>query len=159
MKIIVADSSTLIALLDTNNISLLFGLFDGIIVTSAVYREITEKFNHKETVDGYISSHKLQYQTVKHEELYEILSKRLDNGESESIALAKERQLPLIIDERKGRSVARSLGIPIIGLIGIMIKLIEKEIISKPRAIEIIEEIEANDFRLSDGLKSMIRDF
>ena len=41
MKIVIADSSTLIALLDTDNFSLLFELFEKIIITDAVYSEIT----------------------------------------------------------------------------------------------------------------------
>jgi predicted nucleic acid-binding protein len=153
MKIIIADSSSLIALLDTGNVVLLFELFDEIIITPAVYHEITEKFDHKET---YMLSQKLQVQSVAHQELYEMLIKRLDAGEAESITLAKEQRLPLIIDEKKGRSIAKSLGVPIIGLVGIMIKLMEKKIILKARAIEIIDAVEANDFRLSEELKELV---
>ena len=56
MKIIVADSSTLIALLDTENFSLLFELFEEIVISDEVYREITEKFDHKEKIDSCIVS-------------------------------------------------------------------------------------------------------
>jgi len=37
MKIIIADSSTLITLLDTGNFSLLFELFEEIIISDEVY--------------------------------------------------------------------------------------------------------------------------
>ncbi len=52
MKIIIADSSTLITLLDTDNISLLFGLFEEIIISDEVYSEITQKFYHKEKIEA-----------------------------------------------------------------------------------------------------------
>jgi len=159
MKIIIADSSTLITLLDTDNFPLLFELFEEIIITDEVYSEITYKFNHKKTIQYYLSTNKLQLQSIEDQELYEMLIKRLDRGESQSIALAKKLELPLIIDERKGRNIAKELGIKIIGLIGIILKLMEKNIISKDRAIEIVQQVEENDFRLSNGLKRLIYTF
>ena len=159
MKIIIADSSTLITLLDTDNFSLLFDLFKEIVITDEVYSEITQKFYHKEKIDAYIVSSRLKLIAIEHNEMYEMLRKRLDRGESESIALAKKLGLPLIIDERKGRKIAQSLEINIIGFVGIVLKLLEKEIISKNRAIKIVKQVEENDFRLSDGLKALIYNF
>ena len=159
MKIIIADSSTLITLLDTDNFTLLFDLFEEIIITDEVYNEITQKFYHKEKIDACILSSKLKLIAIEHNNMYEMLRKRLDAGESESIALAKKLELPLIIDERKGRKIAQSLEINIIGFVGIVLKLLEKEIITKTKAIKIVKQVEENDFRLSDGLKALIYDF
>jgi predicted nucleic acid-binding protein len=123
MKIIIADSSTLITLLDTNNFSLLFELFEEIIITNEVYEEITYNLYHKEKINTYLSLDKIKLIAIEHGDMYEMLRKRLDAEESESIALAKKLQLPLIIDERKGRKIAQSLGINIIGFVGIILKL------------------------------------
>ena len=159
MKIIIADSSTLITLLDTNNFSLLFELFEEIIISGAVYSEITQKVYHKEKIDSYVLLKRLKLSSVKHNEMYEMLIKRLDKRESESIALAKKLKLPLIIDERKGRKIAKSLEINFIGFVGIILKLLEKEILSKNRAIKVVEQVEENDFRLSSDLKNLIYNF
>jgi predicted nucleic acid-binding protein len=159
MKIIIADSSTLITLLDTNNASLLFELFEEIIITDEVYEEITYNLYHKDRVDNYLLSNQFKLIAIEHNEMYEMLRKRLDAGESESIALAKKLQLPLIIDERKGRKIAKSMGVTIIGFVGIVLKLLEKKIITKSRAIKIVHQVEENDFRLSGGLKGLIYDF
>ena len=35
----------------------------------------------------------------------------------------------------------------------------EKKNVSKSKAIEIVKQVEANDFRLSEGLKALIYDF
>jgi len=156
--IIIADSSTLIALLDVGRISLLFDLFGSVVITPEVYREITVRDIHNETITRWIASGKLSLRTVAHDERYTMLIRRLDSGESESIALAKRDDLPLIIDEKKGRSIARSLGIPIIGLVGILLKLIDKGYLSRAEAIIVVEEIEANDFRMSMELKRLILD-
>jgi predicted nucleic acid-binding protein len=159
MKIIIADNSTLITLLDTNNASLLFELFEEIIITDEVYEEITYNLHHKDRVDSYLLSNQFKLIAIEHNEMYEMLRKRLDAGESESIALAKKLQLPLIIDERKGRKIAKSMGVTIIGFVGIVLKLLEKKIITKSRAIKIVHQVEENDFRLSGGLKGLIYDF
>lgn len=156
MKIIIADSSTLITLLDSDNFDLLFELFKEIIITDEVYQEITEKFSYQQTINSYISKNRLKLQNIEAKEMYEMLIKRLDRGEVSSIILAKKLNLPLIIDEKKGRKIAQSMQIPIIGFVGILLKLIEKEIIAKSRAIEIMEEVESNNFRLSEGLKRLI---
>jgi len=156
MKIIIADSSTLITLLDTKNFALLFKLFEEIIISQEVYHEITYQHHYQEQLTPYLDSKQLQLQSAEQKEMYEMLIKRLDKGESESIVLAKSLNLPLIIDERKGRKIAKELHIPIIGLIGILLKLIEKNIVTKDEAIKIVHEVEANDFRLSKHLKELI---
>lgn len=159
MKAIIADSSTLIVLLDTNNFSLLFKLFEEILISDEVHKEISYKFDYKAIITEYLLSKTLQVHSVKNEDLYEMLIKRLDKGESESIILAKELSLPLIIDEKKGRSIAKSLDIVIIGFVGIILKLLEKNIIQKEQAISIVKHAEANDFRLSNSLKKMVFEY
>jgi len=159
MKAIIADSSTLIVLLDTNNFSLLFKLFEEILISDEVYKEITYKFDHKTIIEEHILSNVLQVHSAENGDLYEMLIKRLDKGESESIILAKKLALPLIIDEKKGRSIARSLDIVIIGFVGILLKLLEKNIIQKEQAIRIVKDAEKNDFRLSDALKKMVIEY
>ena len=156
MKPVVADSSTLITLLETDNFNLLFKLFDQIIITDEVYKEITHKSQHKLTIDAGIEQSQISCQSITYDDFYAMLIKRLDRGESESIVLAKGIQIPLLIDEKKGRSIAKSLGIGIVGLIGIILKLIDSNKITKNRGIEIINEVEANNFRLSDNLKALV---
>ena len=159
MKVIIADSSTLIVLLDTNNFSLLFKLFDEILISDEVDKEISYKFDHRKIIDEYLLSKKLQVLTSEYGDLYEMLLKRLDKGESESIVLAKSLSLPLIIDERKGRSIAKSLDIVIIGFVGILLKLLDKKVIQKEQALSIVKHAETNDFRLSDALKKMVFEY
>ena len=98
----------------------------------------------------------MQIESIKEDELFEMLIKRLDIGESQSIIAAKTLKLPLIIDEKKGRAIAKELGVKIIGLIGIILKLIDKNIISKNQAINIIKELEENNFRISKELKNLV---
>ena len=55
-----ADSSTLITLLDMDNISLLFELFEEMIISDEVYSELTQKFYHKEKIDACLVPRKLK---------------------------------------------------------------------------------------------------
>jgi hypothetical protein len=67
------------------------------------------------------------------------LANELDKGEAEAIALATEIQADvLLIDEREGRSFARQAGLPVRGVLGILIRAKAKAEIDSVRA-----EIEA----------------
>ncbi len=159
MKVVIADSSTLIALLDACSFDVLFELFDEIKISDEVYDEITYQKQHGHPIERYLISKKITCISIDHDEFYEMLIKKLDKGESASIVLAKKLQLPLVIDEKKGRAIAKSLGIGIIGLVGIILKLLKEKIIDKNEAVILIQTIEKNNFRLSDELQSLVYDF
>ena len=125
--------------------------FKNYVLNFVVAKEL-----HPSTIDNYIKHSQILCQSIEYDEFYEMLIKRLDRGEAESIVLAKRSSLPLMIDEKKGRAIARSLGIGIVGLVGIILKLMDDKAVTKDRAIEIIDEVEANNFRLSHELKKLI---
>jgi len=75
----------------------------------------------------------------------------LDSGEASAIALCLEKQDCLIlIDEKKGRSKAKELGLKIMGTLGVLIKAKEKRIITSLR--EEIKNLQDVGFRMSDDL-------
>ena len=95
---------------------------------------------------------------VESHQIEKILLLNVDEGEASAMALYLEQteDALLVIDERKGRSVAKDLGIKIIGTIGIILKAKEKGIITN--LSEIIERLEQTDFRLSPKLKQQLLD-
>jgi len=76
----------------------------------------------------------------------------LDPGESEAIALAAREGMPLLIDEKKGRNIARSLGITVIGLVGILLALRRRSVLDKEQTHALIDEAMQSGFCLSDTL-------
>ncbi|CAA6811957.1 MAG: Unknown protein [uncultured Sulfurovum sp.] len=85
--------------------------------------------------------------------LFTLLDGILDKGESEAIVLAKELGLILLIDEKKGRGIAKNMGLDIIGLLGILILNVKKSLILKDEALVILEEIKGLKFRVSQKLE------
>lgn len=85
----------------------------------------------------------------------ELLQLELDLGEASAIALAVEKENSLlIIDERKGRAVAKRMGIKITGILGLLIKA--KELGKIENVKPFLEKLENVNFRVSPKLKVQI---
>jgi hypothetical protein len=64
------------------------------------------------------------------------LSQFIDRGEAEAIELAKELHADrLLIDERKERRVAVQEGVPVIGLVGVVILAKRRQLIPSARTL------------------------
>ena len=142
--IIIADTSCLIGLKNIGQLNLLRSVFGKIVITPEVSVE------YEEAIPEWF-----QIQAVADAKKQEILELELDKGEASSIALALEMHLAmLIIDEKKGRTIAKGLGIPILGTLGILLKA--KEMGLLPLIRTEIEKLENKGFRISDMLKKKI---
>lgn len=65
----------------------------------------------------------------------------MDRGEAEAIALAEELHADhLLIDERKGRRLAQQQGLPVLGLLGVVLLAKRAKLISSARAL--LEELD-----------------
>ena len=80
------------------------------------------------------------------------LAELLDQGEAEAIELAKELHADfLLIDERKGRRLAAQEGVPVIGLLGVVLLAKRRGLIPSARALMAALRTEAGAY-LSDEL-------
>jgi uncharacterized protein len=123
--IVISDTSAISNLLQIKHLALLFLLFEEIIIPEAVYEELCEVPTQKQILEIY--QQKIQIQTPINLALVAELETELDSGEAQAIALAIENQVDfLIIDELKGRNIAESKGLKIIGVLGILLKAKEK---------------------------------
>ncbi len=154
--IVVSDSTTLISLINIERFELLFKFSDSIIITPAVYSEVSVQKASKRILDEYITLSRITVSKVDDFKKVKELLIRLDLGESESIVLAKEQNLPLIIDEKKGKKIALSFGIDTIGLIGILLVYKKKKYLSNDEIVTIIQELRGVDFRVSDVLLELL---
>jgi len=75
-----------------------------------------------------------------------------DRGEAEALTLAKTWDLPLRVDEKKGRSVARMMRVPVLGLVGLLILAVERGHLETTEAKQILVGARAQGFRVADRL-------
>lgn len=141
MRAIITDTSCLILYDKINELDILRKTFSSLIVTP----QVAEEF-------GADLPNWIKVKPIQDTEQYSQLIDELGRGEASSIVLAQEiRGSLLIIDEKRGRRVAKSLRIEIIGSLGILLKAKQKGIIKTVRSI--LEKIGRTNFRISKVIK------
>ena len=123
---IVSNTSPLIILKKSEAIFILDNLFDSVLIPKSVQKE-----SFKKEKEFFSSLKTLKVTEPKDFNLVKVLRLIVDEGEAEAIALAMELNLPLLIDDRKGRRVAKKLGLKFIGSLGLLKIAKEREIISE----------------------------
>lgn len=142
---IISDTSCLILLEKLDRLELLRSVFGKVIITKVIANEF------EKAIPDFI-----QIENPKDENYQRILESFLDPGEASAIALALEKENPLlIIDDYKARREAKHLRLKYTGTIGIL--LIAKEIGVIDSVAEIMDEILQTDFRLSESLLKEIK--
>lgn len=119
--IIVSNTTPLSELAKIDRLPLLQTLFNTILIPQEVYTELTTG-NHPATILIPAATW-IEARTVNHpERITQLLQPGLDRGECAAIALAEELNADrLLMDEQAGRNLARTLELPIIGTIGILL--------------------------------------
>jgi uncharacterized protein len=127
--IVISDTSCIGYLIIIDKLLLLKENFSEIIIPEIVHREILQ-LSSKYNLDKYLHAAWITCKPIKNNKFQQKLLATVDEGESQAIVLAKEIHADLLlIDERKGTLLARSLGIKTIGLLGVLLLSKEKRII------------------------------
>lgn len=85
----------------------------------------------------------------------QILSLELDKGEASTIAYAMAHpQAKILMDEKKGRTAAKRLGLTVTGTVGVLLKAKEQGLITSGQ--DILEKLEKHGFWLSEELRTLI---
>jgi predicted nucleic acid-binding protein len=89
---------------------------------------------------------------VNNQPLVQLLRQTLDGGEAEAISLALELQAEwILLDERDGRKVAKSLGLQVTGVLGVLLRAKQSGELSSLQPV--LEELTQNaGFRIAPEL-------
>jgi uncharacterized protein len=152
--IVVSDTSPLVCLLHLNHINLLKDLFENVIIPTAVFNEL---INAKIIGHNFLQNNSfIQIKMPADKKKVEDLMLILDEGESEAIVLSLELKTELLlIDEAPGREIARQYGIPIKGILGVLLLAKEKSLINEVKPL--IERLQTEiNFRINNNLLQKI---
>lgn len=120
--IVVSNTSPLINLAASGQLDLLQRLYGTILIPQAVYHEIVVKGSGQAGATEVQTFQWFERYQVQDRALVKRLEQQLDAGEAEAIALAVEQQADLLLlDERRGRMIARQLGVAVTGLLGVLL--------------------------------------
>ncbi len=142
MKLVVADSSPLISLLNIGHLDWLEKLFTHIIVPPMVATEVERGEIESSAWFALKQSGFIRTENLQADERLQILLLQIDPGESEAIILADQFRLPLLIDDKAGRKMAHLMGLKITGLVGVLEALKRKGKISKAEMPDVLAELD-----------------
>ena len=147
--IVVSDTSPITSLLTIGLVEILERLYGHLLIPEAVCRELVVE--HRSLPEF------IRVQPIRERSHRDELQRVLDEGEAEAIVLAKELHADLLlIDEKKGRGIAESEGIPILGLMGVVVAAAKAGLLRSGTDVVVRLERQAG-FRISDALREQIK--
>lgn len=144
--IVVSDTSAISNLLAIGLDGVLHDLFGEVLIPPAVELELMRWHSDLPAF--------LSVVVPVRGDLMQSLSSLLDPGETEAISLAVEIGAALLlIDERKGRSEATSLGLKTTGLLGVLLEAKRAGLLGELRPV-FDDLVSIADFRVSAAVKA-----
>ncbi len=144
--IVVSDTSCITNLISLGKVSLLHEIFGIVIVPDAVAREL--RVIHAD-LPSFLTIRSVSDPLL----VSRFAGEMLDTGEAEAIVLAEELSADvLLIDEAAGRAVALRRQIPIIGLLGVLVRAKEERLI--PAVAPLLDQLRDEiGFYFSEALR------
>jgi len=154
MSLLIADAGPLIALAKIKKLKILQELYGTIIIPQKVYSELEIGANmpgsqrlEQAILEGWLKTVKIKHQPTS------IIRDSIDEGEAEAITLAiecKSEYPQLLIDDRKGRQVAKHHCIKVIGTAGILLIAKKRGLLTQIKPV--FAQLLKVGYRISDPL-------
>lgn len=154
MKVIVSDTTSLIVLEGLEALDLVCKVFESVLIPQAVFNELAA--GSPNIAQKLQASACIELIQLNASEQLNNLLLILDQGEAEAITLALEKQLPILIDERKGRLIAQQKGLVVTGFLGLLLLAIQRNALTKPEAQQLLDQAINNGFHVSTKLYQQI---
>jgi predicted nucleic acid-binding protein len=150
----VIDSSPLINLSHLNLALELANFFDRVYVPRAVHRELNRKGRFRYRLKKLYATGVFERCTTADEWNVRLLRAELDEGESEALIQAQERQMYIFIgDDRRARKIAERMGRRAVGTVRLLARLSLEG--RAPEVSALLKILQRDlDFRISDDVFS-----
>ncbi|PZV19288.1 MAG: DUF3368 domain-containing protein [Leptolyngbya sp.] len=156
--LVVSDTSPILNLAIVGQLDRLRQQFGQIQIPPVVLDElkIVEERPGSQPIQAAITAGWIQVQPVSNRSLVQLLRQTLDGGEAEAISLALELQADwILLDERDGRKVAKSLELQVTGVLGVLLRA--KESGDLPSLQPVIADLTENaGFRIAPELLARV---
>ena len=121
--VVVSDAGPLIALAVCGQLELLAAVFDKVHVPQAVLDETTTERSRPgaTAIAAFVQAHALVH-PGRDDAAYAALVSHLDEGEAQALSLAQALGCGVLMDERRGREAAMRQGVPLIGVLGVLLQ-------------------------------------
>lgn len=144
----VADSTPLIALSEASLLGLLEKLYGEVLIAPAVEHEAFKI--RRRALPPWV-----RVDTPPPDASTALLDENLDRPESETLILAAEREADLVlIDDRRGRVVARSLGFRVAGTAAILLGAKERGLVT--HVAQVLDRLTEAGLRISPELYAAV---
>ena len=139
--IVVSNASPIIFLWKIKKLDSLFRLYKTVYIPKKVFEDLSKQ------EDDYFKSYLPYFKIEKIEG--KLLSFQLHKGESEAINLAIRKKADLILlDDKKARIVAKSMGIRIKGTLGLLLTFLDKKFIAYNEFKILLDNLINANFRI-----------
>jgi predicted nucleic acid-binding protein len=149
--VVVSDAGPLTALAGCGQLELLTAVFEGLHVPKAVLDETTADRSRPGAADiaVFVQAH-ARVHPARDDDIYAAAASYLDEGEAQALSLAHALGCGVLIDERRGRQAALRQGVPLFGVLGVLLQA--RRIGKLDRIAPTLERMQANGYRVSQAL-------
>ncbi|PSM46956.1 DUF3368 domain-containing protein [Chroococcidiopsis sp. CCALA 051] len=155
---VVSNTSPILNLAIIGQLKLMHQQFGQVQIPPAVLSElkVQEERPGSSEIQASLKAGWIEVQEINSPLSVQLLQQTLDRGEAEAIALAMEVQANwTLLDERDGRKVAKSLGLRVTGVLGILLQAKQKgELHSLSEAINAL--VATAGFRIAPDLLAKV---
>lgn len=153
--IVVSDSTPLISLMKADRLDILHQLFGEILIPDAVFNELTANDRYTEEAALICNSSYIHRVSIEDTKAVSLLQRAtgLDLGESEAIIYADDNKADLLLmDEASGRRIAMSMGLEIMGTVGVLVNGYRAGYLRAEEVEEALVLMRNANIRISDRL-------
>lgn len=137
-------------------LDLLQNVFGKVFIPQAVFEEVVTEGAGRPGSGEIANTPWIRLRSVAGHTVAAGLAGKVGRGEAEAIALAQElgEDIPLLIDDRLGRRLAREMGLTVVGSAGVLVQAKARRVI--PILSPVLDELRSLGLYLSDAARHEI---